>query len=117
MDATTLSEQVESIRAKLYAIESELDRGQIPPEALGDFKAAVDDIRLRVWNIMAASKAKDYQAALERFRLRRAVDMTRSITEDLRSGEISGHHPELGQLRVSTAGLQAAIEAVAATLP
>lgn len=114
MEPTSLSQQVDSIRATLQAIESELDRGRIPAEGLRDFKAAVDDIRLRVWNIMAASKAQDYRGALERFRLRRAVEITGTVAEALRSGEIQGHHPEVNQLRETTAGLRSAIDAVAA---
>jgi len=114
MDAHALHEQVESIRARLYSIESELDQGRLPPEALEDFKAAVDDIRLRMWNIMAASKERDFHGALERFRIRRAVDITRAITEDLRSGEVGAHLAELSQLEESTAALRDAMEAVGA---
>jgi hypothetical protein len=115
MDTVNLTDQVASIRATLYAIESELDRGRIPPEALHDFKAAVDDIRLRVWNIMAASRSHDYPEALERFRIRRAIDISRSVAEDLRSGEVQADHPELTELRRQAAFLMAAIDATAAS--
>lgn len=115
MDFSNLTNQVTSIRATLYAIDNELDRGRIPPEALHDFKAAVDDIRLRVWNIMAASKSQDYPGALERFRIRRASEISRSVAEDLRSGNIQPDHPELTELRRLAAVLMAAIDATAAS--
>ena len=115
MDTSNLTAQVTSIRATLYAIESQLDRGRIPAEALDDFKAAVDDIRLRVWNIMAASKSHDYQGALERFRIRRAMDISRSVAEDLRSGDIHPDHPELIDLRRLAGVLIAAIDATGGT--
>jgi soluble cytochrome b562 len=113
MDTLNLTAQVTSIRATLQAIESQLDRGRIPAEALDDFKAAVDDIRLRVWNIMAASKSHDYPVALERFRIRRAIDVSRSVAQELRSGDIQPDHPELNDLRHLAAVLIAAIDATA----
>jgi hypothetical protein len=115
MGPSNLTDHVASIRATLHAIENELDRGRIPREALHDFKAAVDDIRLRVWNIMAASKSHDYPGALERFRIRRALEISRSVAEDLRSGDIQPDHPELAELRRHTAFLMAAIDATAAS--
>lgn len=109
MDTATLSAQVATIRATLHSIENELDRGRIPPQGLDDFKAAVDDIRLRVWNIMAAGKSPDYDTALERFRVRRAAEITRAMAEDLVSGAIGWDHPELQDLRVVAGTLANAI--------
>jgi hypothetical protein len=112
MQTATLSNHVASIRATLSAIETQLNRGRIPPQALADFKTVVDDIRLRVWNIMAASRAEDYPNALERFRIRRAMEITRSVAEGLRSGAIKADLEELPDLQQLAGTLVLAVDEV-----
>ena len=112
MESTTLSNHVQSMRAALYAIESQLDRERIPAQTLADVKAAVDDVRLRVWNIMDASGAHDYPNALGRFRIRRAMEITRSVAEDLRSGALKADSEELPDLQYLAGTLVLAVDAV-----
>jgi hypothetical protein len=61
---------------------------------------AVDDLRLRVWSILAAASTGDVQGALERFRLRRAIELGRSVAHDLETGTMGVQHGELPELHV-----------------
>ena len=86
-----------TIRATLQAIEAQLDKGRIPRAALEDFKRAVDDVRLRVWSIMASASTDD-PAPLERFRIRRAVDIVSGLADDAASGAVQMTHREWADL-------------------
>ena len=110
----TLRDRVTSMRLILQSIESELQRGKIPMEGLDDFKVAVDDLRLRVWSILAAATTGDPQAALERFRLRRAIELSRTVAHDLESGAMSTGHEELPALRIAVDRLDVAMVAAGA---
>ncbi len=96
--AHSLTTQVGAIRATLQAIEAQLDKGRIPRPALEDFKRAVDDVRLRVWSIMASASTDD-SAPLERFRIRRAVDIIAGLADDAVAGSIQLDHREWADLR------------------
>ena len=63
---------------------------------------AVDDIRLRLWAVLAAAGGitlDERRAFLQRFRLRRAIDICSGVAADLAGGRISRGHPELSTLR------------------
>jgi hypothetical protein len=104
MAEPTLLEQVAILNATLKAIESRLARGQVPVEGLEDFKSALDDMRLRLWGLLSAAGGNDYRGFQERFRIRRATEMCRGLSGDLRVGSVSGRHAELSGL------LEAAVE-------
>ncbi|HXG43678.1 MAG TPA: hypothetical protein VNJ71_02855 [Gemmatimonadales bacterium] len=91
-------ERITGMIAALQATEQQLARGDIPLAGLDEIKVAIDDIRLRVWAIMAAASSDDPEA-LERFRLRRAADVCRGIADDLVAGRLQGHPKELDRLR------------------
>lgn len=105
MTEHSLSSQVGTIRATLQAIEGQLDKGRIPRAALEDFKRAVDDVRLRVWSIMASASTDD-SAPLERFRIRRAVDIISGLAEDAASGAVQMSHREWADLWAAIQELQ-----------
>lgn len=98
MPHRALTSRVLAMRTTLQSIESQLASGSVPPDALEDLKAAVDDIRLRVWAIMATAGSGD-PGAMQRFRLRRAKDVCQTVANDLSSGAIDSRHPEVGELR------------------
>jgi hypothetical protein len=98
MAEPTLLEQVAILNATLKAIESRLARGQVPVEGLEDFKSALDDMRLRLWGLLSAAGGDDYRGFQERFRIRRATEMCRGLSGDLRVGSVSGRHAELSSL-------------------
>jgi hypothetical protein len=103
-------EQVATLNATLSAIEERLARGQTPVEGLEDFKSALDDVRLRLWGLLSAAGGDDYKGFQERFRIRRATEMSRGLGGDLRTGAISGRHRELAGLREAAHELAQSIE-------
>jgi len=110
MAEPTLLEQVAIINSTLTAIEGRLARGQAPVEGLEDFKSALDDMRLRLWGLLSAAGGDDYRGFQERFRIRRATEMCRGLSGDLRVGSVSGRHAELSGLLDAAAELGRSID-------
>jgi hypothetical protein len=110
MAEPTLLEQVAILNATLKAIEGRLARGQVPVEGLEDFKSALDDMRLRLWGLLSAAGGDDYRGFQERFRIRRATEMCRGLSGDLRVGSVSGRHAELSGLHDVAAELGKSID-------
>jgi hypothetical protein len=110
MTEPSLVEQVAILNSTLTAIEGRLARGQAPVEELEDFKSAVDDMRLRLWGLLSAAKGDDYRGFQERFRIRRATEMCRGLSGDLRGGSVSGRHAELARLQDAAAELGKSID-------
>jgi hypothetical protein len=98
MSQPGFAEQVVTLNTTLLAIEARVSNGEIPVEALADFKSSVDDLRLRLWGLVSAGSANDYRGFQERFRLRRAKEICLGLEGDLRSGAMSGRHEELAPL-------------------
>ena len=86
------------MRAALQTMEQRLDTGTVPVAGIKDLKAGVDDLRLRLWAILSASNNPDPASTLERFRLRRAVEIMASVTADLAEGRLRGDHKEVTML-------------------
>lgn len=105
-------DQVASLNATLNAIEARMAGGQAPVEGLEDFKSALDDVRLRLWGLLSAAGGDDYKGFQERFRIRRATEMTRGLGGDLRAGAISARHRELAGLKEASSELSQSIEQV-----
>jgi hypothetical protein len=110
MAEPSLIEQVGLLNATLTAIEGRLSGGQVPVEGLEDFKSALDDMRLRLWGLLSAAGGDDYRGFQERFRIRRATEMCRGLSGDLRAGGVSGRHAELSGLHDAAAELGKSID-------
>jgi hypothetical protein len=110
MAEPSLIEQVGILNATLVGIEDRLVGGQVPVEALEDFKSALDDMRLRLWGLLSAAGGDDYRGFQERFRIRRATEMCRGLSGDLRVGGVSGRHAELSGLHDAAAELGKGID-------
>jgi hypothetical protein len=110
MADSDLSRQLATLNATLQAIEGRAAAGEVPSEALADFKSSVDDMRLRLWGLLSAGSANDYRAFQERFRLRRAKEICRGLEADLRAGAISTRHEEFQALSDTVSGLARCIQ-------
>jgi hypothetical protein len=110
MAEPTLLEQVAILNSTLKAIELRLARGQVPVDGLEDFKSALDDMRLRLWGLLSAAGGDDYRGFQERFRIRRANEMCRGLSGDLRGGSVSGRHAELAGLHDAAVELGKSID-------
>jgi hypothetical protein len=105
MEPADLHAEMADLLTRLAAFEARLgDRG-VPHEVLTDFKAAVDDLRLRLWGLLAAGTADDARAFQQRFRVRRAREICEDLTEDLGHGTLRVEVGELHKLRSAARGL------------
>lgn len=71
---------------------------QVPSDGLEEIKAAVDDVRLRIWTVLMAQNVKDSREFLERFRLRRAAEMLQLLAFDVDAGQVRLTHREATDL-------------------
>jgi hypothetical protein len=105
-----LVEQLAQLNSTLHAVEARFAHGEVRPESLSDFKSSIDDFRLRVWGLLSAASADDSQAFQERFRIRRAKELCRSLDSDLRARLMSARHEELPELGTAAVQLAQSIQ-------
>jgi hypothetical protein len=108
----TARAKINAMLASLQTIEGQLARGDVRGQGLEDLKMGVDDLRLRIWAIMAASTSGE-SGALERFRVRRAIDVLGNMRDEIISGAIDPAHSEVATLKASAQRLLTALESVA----
>jgi hypothetical protein len=92
---TGIGDHVRSMRTTLQMIDQQIAEQRVPPAGMDELKREIDSMRLRIWAIMAAESEGGGPSALDRFRLRRAVEMNHKIVADLESGELSPAYTEL----------------------
>ena len=110
--ATTAPEHTtRAIRTTVQAIEAKLCSGTVPMEGLEDFKAAIDDARLRLWAVVGAKGATEPYEVLLRFRLRRASEICRNVIGDLTSCALGQHQRDLIRLRETASAMVAQLDA------
>ena len=110
MNETTIATQLARLSRSVEDLEQRHTDGQPPEGDLSDIKRSLDDLRLRLWGLMQASQAEEPQAFLERFRLRRAIELSGRIAADLRVGTLSPDYKELSDLWITAIDLSRAIE-------
>jgi hypothetical protein len=107
--AASVQDELARMRIILQDLEGRLDVGEVAPDGLPEFKSTVDEIRLRVWALLAAAGAEAPRATAERFRLRRAAEFCRALTQELAAGHLGAAHPEWSEVQQTAAHLSAAI--------
>ncbi|HEU5041576.1 MAG TPA: hypothetical protein VFT84_12175 [Gemmatimonadales bacterium] len=107
--AASVQTELTRMRMILQELEDRLEAGEVPPEGLPEFKSTVDEIRLRVWALLSAAGADAPRATAERFRLRRAAEFCRSLTQELAAGHLGAEHAEWPELQQMATQLSAAI--------
>lgn len=105
-----LKPRMQLVQDTVRKIEAEVASGTIPSEGMEDFKRAIDEARMRIWAVLMAANDSDPAAYLERFRLRRAIEICRGIHRDLGDGAMSADHPEAGELLKVARALGNALE-------
>jgi hypothetical protein len=109
--AESLTARMAVMRDLVRDLEQRVGAGELPPDGLDNFKAAIDDIRLRLWALLvSAHDGGDRKGAIQRFRLRRALDVCRAASKDLSGGPVELHHKELAELRLAADQLASRIE-------
>jgi hypothetical protein len=95
--ADDFRKQLAGLRAAVQSIDERLASGNVPPGDISNLKADVDDLRLHIWASMSAAGSDDAHVR-ERFRLRRAADICRSVAGLLERGGLPADLPELAAL-------------------
>jgi hypothetical protein len=107
----SFGQQIALLNSTLRAIEVRLALGRPPEEGFEEFTRTLDDMRHRLWALLSTTN-NDYRGFQERFRIRRAIELCRGLGTDLKTGAVSGRHPELPALLASTVELEQSIEHV-----
>ena len=105
----TLQGEIGRMRGIMEQLERRLSTGEVAQEKLADFKSAVDEIRLRVWALLAAAGSEDPRDAAERFRLRRVAEICRGVSQELLAGRLSSGYPEWPEVQQTASELSATI--------
>jgi hypothetical protein len=95
MAEVRIGEHVRSMRSTLQMIDVQIAQARVPIEGIEELKREIDNMRLRIWAIMAADAEGGGPEAIERFRLRRAVEINHKIVDELEKGAMSPSHAEL----------------------
>jgi hypothetical protein len=112
----SFAQQIALLNSTLRTIEVRLALGRPPEDGFEEFTRTLDDMRHRLWALLSATN-NDYKSFQERFRIRRAIELCRGLVADLRSGSVSGRHPELPLLQAATSDLKQSIEHVRTQAP
>lgn len=107
--AASVQDELTRMRMILQELEDRLEAGEVPPDGLPEFKSTVDEIRLRVWALLSAAGAEAPRETAERFRLRRAAEFCRTLTQELSTGHLGAGHPEWPEVQQMATQLSAAI--------
>ena len=107
--AASVQDELTRMRIILHDLEGRLDSGEVLPESLPDFKSTLDEIRLGVWGLLTAAGADVPRVTAERFRLRRAVEFCRALSEELAAGHLGIDHPEWSAVQQTADRLSATI--------
>ena len=110
LNPAELKSRLHMMQDTVRKIEAEVAEGTIPVEGMEDFKRAVDEARMRIWAVLTASNDSDPAGFLERFRLRRAIEISRAVQRDLDDGSMRAWPAELEELGGVTRKLSATLE-------
>lgn len=110
LNPAELKARLHMMQDTVRKIEAEVAEGTIPVEGMEDFKRAVDEARMRIWAVLTAANDSDPTGFLERFRLRRAIEISRAVQRDLDDGSIRAWPAELEELGGVIRKLSATLE-------
>lgn len=100
MSDPLLGQQIDQLRKQLSTVDAQLAKGSTAGEGLEDLKGAVDNLRTSVWAVLSASRSSNYPGFISRFRLRRSIDILRTIVADLDHDAERVLHPEHSEMQI-----------------
>jgi hypothetical protein len=109
MAEVSLAEQVAALSSMLRVIEVRLALSRPPVEGIEEFRIVLDDMRVRLWGLLS-SGGQDAQEFQDRFRIRRAIELCRGLSLDLKSGSVSGRQPGLAHLTEAALELSRSVD-------
>lgn len=101
MSNQELRKGLDELRGKLAIIETEMQQGQPPEQAVQAVEEAVSTARANVWALLTARHSDDYESYLTRTRIRRATEVCEDILADLHADTLSPHMVGLGVFRAT----------------
>jgi hypothetical protein len=81
-----LPERMARLKVALEMLEHDAVAGDVPRDALEDFKAAIDHTRISLWAILTSPQSGGYRAVVAHFRFRRAIDLCQQVAADAQGG-------------------------------
>ena len=105
MSDPAMMDQLAKLNLEVQGIEARFGQGQVSVATLEAIKCALDDVRLRLWGLLKANSGEDTEAFQQRFRLRRATELSSRLSADLSSGALAKDHPDLPDLHRASAEL------------
>ena len=103
------------IRDAIFAMARRLEKSSDLPQAgIADLKTAVDDLRIRLWGMLVAGDAGEYQGFAGRFRMRRAAECCSGIEQELANGRLRADSAESQMLHVASRNLVVRLDSTAA---
>lgn len=78
-----LAQQLTTLRGLLDEVDTRLARAPVAPAGLEDLKRSVDALRTNIWAVMSAGYGARAEERVRRFRLRRAIDTLRGVSDEL----------------------------------
>jgi hypothetical protein len=89
------------LQSALRDLQTRLNSRSDSQAGLEDFKSALDTVRTTVLAVLAAADSSDYQQYIRRFRLRRAVQVCRSVLSGFDDGTITRQTPGVTHLHAT----------------
>lgn len=106
--ADTPDDSVRAMTKLCDEIKVAIARGDLPREAVSDLKRAIDEIRMRVWASMEATKSGD-PSWVQEFWVQRAAEVCQSMVQHLERGELDPRSPRAAELRAAAERLASSL--------
>lgn len=110
MSGSVLLAQLSALNAAIETLPIETGSNQERLDELEAIKHGLDDARLALWARMQGIRTADARAFAERFRIRRAVELSTRLTTDLQLELLDAGHPEFDDLHTAATDLADTIE-------
>jgi hypothetical protein len=117
MNNEELRKGLDELRGKLAIIDTEMQQGQPPEEAVHAVEEAVSAARANVWTLLTARHSDDYEGYLTRTRIRRATEVCEDILADLHADTLSPHMVGLEVFRATLRELSDTYARMTGTAP
>src|SRR5688572_32953790 len=100
MEDPNVMDQLAALNAAIQTIPVSTENGDPTVHDLEAVKRGLDDARLGLWARLQGAHADDVTAFEERFRVRRALELCRRLTNDLSLGMMQPGPAALADLRL-----------------
>lgn len=111
MPSLTITDLLNALQAAIHGLESRSGTDVVSAQQLEKVKLSLDDIRLSLWSHLQRLHTEDVTRFEQRFRVRRASELSQRLKADLDAQLLDAAHPEFADLWIVTTELGQAIQA------